>query len=119
PGNQNNQANRPGDYLYDLWRRGRYIEDRVRLRVELQTGFLGADYQLSDRTTLWGHLMYGRTRNTSPATQTGAHAGLSYMTIYRENPFLPEHIRQTMVNEGLDSFRMDAQGWSMVPWGYQ
>jgi outer membrane receptor protein involved in Fe transport len=118
-GTQQNMSCQPGDYQYDLFRQGRYIEDRVRLGVDLQTGFFGADFKLTDTTTLWGHALYGRTKNTSPPTQTGQHEGVSFMTVFSGNPFLPPVVQQAMTAQNRASIRVDQNGFSDIPWGYQ
>ncbi|MDR0781248.1 MAG: TonB-dependent receptor [Pseudomonadales bacterium] len=118
-GTQQNMSCQSGDYQYQLFRKGRYIEDRARLGVDLQTGFLGADFKLTDTTTLWGHVLYGRTKNTSPPTQTGQHEGVSFLTVYSGNPFLPPEVQQAMTAQNRASIRVDQNGFSDTPWGYQ
>jgi outer membrane receptor protein involved in Fe transport len=118
-GTQQNMTCQPDDYQYQLFRQGRYIEDRVRLGVDLQTGFFGADFKLNDTTTLWGHALYGRTKNTSPPTQTGQHEGISFMTAFSGNPYLPAEVQQAMTAENRASIRVDQNGFSDTPWGYQ
>ncbi|MFT5321695.1 MAG: iron complex outermembrane receptor protein, partial [Pseudohongiellaceae bacterium] len=120
--NQNSQAGKPGDYQYELWRRG-HPQSFERVGVEQQTVFLGADFQLNDTTKLWGHALYGRTRNTPEPTSSGAagtglgHGTLAFMTVYPENPFLPDDVRQAMLDEGRSSIRVDQHGMLDVPWG--
>ncbi len=118
-GSQSNMACDPGDYQYQLFRKGRYIEDRVRLGVDLQTGFLGADFQLTDSTKLWGHALYGRTKNTSPPTQTGQHEGVSFLTVFSGNAFLPAQVQQAMTAQNRASIRVDQNGFQDTPWGFQ
>ena len=118
-GSQSNMACNDSSYQYQLFRKGRYIEDRVRLGVALQTGFLGADFQLTDTTKLWGHVLYGRTMNTSPPTQTGQHEGISYETVFSGNPYLPAVVQQAMTTEKRTSIRVDQNGFSDILWGFQ
>ncbi len=122
PGTLNSQLGGPNDPQYDLWRRG-HPQSFERVGVQQQTAFFGGDFKLSDDTTLWWNALYGRTRNTVVPSSSGAsgtglgHAGLAFMTVYRDNPFLPEAVRQQMVAENRQSFRMDQHGYLDVPWG--
>ena len=122
PGSQQSQAGAPGEYQYDLWRRG-HPQSFERVGVEQQTAFLGADWQLTDNFKLWGHALYGRTLNTPEPTSSGAagtglgHGSLAFMNIYQENFFLPDSVRQAMAAEGVSSFRMDQHGMLDTEWG--
>ncbi|HEX7081527.1 MAG TPA: TonB-dependent receptor [Gammaproteobacteria bacterium] len=124
PGTQQSQAGQPGDYQYDLWKRT-HPQTFERVGVEQQTVFLGTDFLLNDTTTLWGHALYGRTKNTVEPTTSGGsgtflgHAGLAFITAFRENPFLPEEVREAMEAEGLNSIRVDQHGYLDSDWGYQ
>src|SRR5690606_34956301 len=103
-GNQNNAVGRPGQYQYDLFLRG-HPQSFERVGVEQQTVFLGWDYQLTDSFKFWGHGLWGRTHNQPEPSSSGAsgtglgHAGLAYMNVYQDNPFLPASVRQTMQAE--------------------
>lgn len=122
PGTLTNAQGQPGNYQYDLFLRG-HTQSIERVGVEQQTVFVGSDFELNDSTTLWGHVLYGRTSNTpEPSSSGGAgtglgHAGLAYMTLYRDNPFLPESVRQTMVAENRASIRVDQHGMLGTQWG--
>ena len=124
PGTQQTQVGSPGDPQYELFRRS-FPQSFERVGVEQQTAFLGADFQVSDSTKLWGNFLYGRTRNTPEPTSSGGggtglgHGSLAFMTIYRDNFFLPEAVRQTMAAEGRSSFRMDQQGYMTSDWGFR
>lgn len=121
-GNQNTAVGAPGNAQYDLFVAG-HPQSFERVGVEAQIGFLGADYEIKDGTTLWGHFLYGRTHNqpnpqSSGASGTGlGHAALAYMTIYRDNPFLPQSVRDTMEAENRQSIRVDQHGNFDVPYG--
>src|SRR5690606_27930444 len=124
PGTLQSQAGQPGDYQYDLWKRT-HPQTFERVGVEQATAFLGTDFELTDRTRLWGHALYGRTKNiVEPSSSGGSgtflgHAGLAYITAFRENPFLPAEVRQAMENEGRQSIRIDQHGYLDSEWGYQ
>jgi iron complex outermembrane recepter protein len=121
-GNQNNAVGQPGNYQYDLFVRG-HPQSFERVGVEAQTLFLGWDYQITDSFKFWGHGLYGRTHNQPEPSSSGAsgiglgHAGLAYMTIFRDNPFLPDSVRQTMTNENRQSIRVDQHGVLDIPIG--
>lgn len=112
----------PGEYQYDLFVAG-HTQSFERVGVKQQTAFVGSDFQLTDDTKLWGHVLFGRTANTPEPSSSGAagtglgHAGLAYMTIYNDNPFLPASVRQTMLTENRQSIRVDQHGMLGVPWG--
>ena len=123
-GSQQTQVGQPGDYQYELWRAA-FPQSFERVGVEQQTAFLGGDWRISDRTTLWGHALYGRTRNTVEPTVSGGggtalgHASLAFMTIYDDNFFLPATVRQAMADTGRTSFRLDQQGYQNSAWGFR
>jgi len=121
-GNQNTAVGAPGDPQYELHVSG-HPQSIERVGVEQQTAFIGADWNVTDSTTLWGHFLYGRTHNQPQPSSSGAsgtglgHAGLAYMTIYRDNPFLPQSVVDTMVTEKRQSIRVDEHGMLDEPWG--
>jgi hypothetical protein len=100
-----------------------HTQSLERVGVEQQTGFLGGDFELTENTTLWGHALYGRTSNTPEPSSSGAsgtglgHAGLAFMTLFSDNPFLPAAVRQTMAAENRASIRVDQHGMLGTPWG--
>jgi outer membrane receptor protein involved in Fe transport len=73
--------------------------------LERQTAFVHADYQLTDNFSLFAEVMYGHSV-TNYNQGGGAMFSQWQLTIFRENAFLPDNIRQTMINEGLDSFSL-------------
>lgn len=82
----------------DGTRTGSFVPD-----TERSSGFVHFDYDVSDRLTLYAQGLYGHNEINTVGTLpigNGSRAG----TIYRENAYLPESIRQTMEAEGLDSF---------------
>lgn len=125
PGTLQSQVGQPpGDYQYDLWRRT-HPQTFERVGVEQQTAFLAGDFGLTERTTIWGHALYGRTKNTVEPSSSGGsgtflgHAGLAYLIVYPENPFLPDEVRQAMLDEGVSSIRIDQHGYLDSDWGYR
>ncbi|HEX5420626.1 MAG TPA: TonB-dependent receptor [Gammaproteobacteria bacterium] len=120
PGSQSTQVGAPGDPQYEEWKRGN-AETFERVGVVQQTAFLGSDLHLSDTMTLWGNALYGRTKNlVEPNTSTLGHRNLAYMTIYQDNAFLPDAVRQAMIaDNNLPSIRVDQFGYLNSDWGYR
>jgi len=89
--------------------------------VAQHSTFTGFRYDASDNLELFGQAIYGRTvasssgRRGNPHLQDGWHG-----TIYADNAFLPEQVRQAMRDEGIESFRFDklgqVRGPGMVNW---
>lgn len=121
-GNQNTMVGAPGDPQYDLFLRG-HPQSMERLGVEQQTVFSGADWQVREGTTLWGHLLFGRTSNYPQPNSSGSsgtglgHANQAYITMFRDNPFLPQSVRDLMVRENRQSIRVDQHGNLDIPYG--
>jgi iron complex outermembrane recepter protein len=70
--------------------------------LERQTAFMHADFELTDNVSLFAEVMYGHSV-TNYNQGGGAMFAQWQLTIYQENPFLAENIRQTMIEEGLAS----------------
>lgn len=122
PSTLNTAQGAPGQRQYEEFIEG-HPQSIERLGVDQRTALLGADFNLTENTTLWGHFLYGRsTNNPEPATSGASgvglgHAGLAYLNIFRDNPYLPEAVRQTMVAENRQSIRVDQHGYLGTPWG--
>jgi len=121
-GNQNTMVGAPGDSQFELFRRG-HPQSFERLGVEQQTVFTGADWKLSDETTLWGHVLFGRTSNYPQPNSSGSggtgngHANQAFLTLFRDNPFLPQTVRDLMVRENRQSIRVDQHGNLDIQYG--
>jgi outer membrane receptor protein involved in Fe transport len=121
-GNQNTMVGAPGDPQFQQFIDTMQSFERV--GVSAQNVFTGFDWQAQEGTKIWGHVLYGRNASDFEPTSSGSggtslgHAGTAYMTVYPENPFLPDSVRQEMSKEGLKSIRVDQQGFLNVPWGH-
>lgn len=123
-GTLNSSQGAPGQYQYDEFVNG-HTQSLERVGVKQQNVFLGADYDLTENTTLWGHVLYGRVHNDIEPSSSGAsgtglgHAGLAFMNIYADNPFLPASVRQAMLANPtpLASIRVDQHGFLGTEWG--
>ncbi|MDR2213361.1 MAG: TonB-dependent receptor, partial [Pseudomonadales bacterium] len=122
-GNQNNMVGGPGDPQYEKFITA-IPQTFVRVGVEAQNFFLGTDWKAQEGTTLWGHFLFGRTNNAIEWTAVGGggtglgHAAQAFMTVYPDNVFLPQQVRDVMAAENLASIRVDQQGYAEGPWGY-
>lgn len=81
--------------------------------VERANLFTNLDFEISASTTAFVRFMKGQnysTRNDINGGLGPSMMGIWRGTIYRENAFLPEVVRQAMEDEGLTDFRMDKNG---------
>lgn len=73
--------------------------------------FAYADYDVADNFTIFGQYLHGRTSiwqyNTPRASFGGTPTAL---TIFADNAFLPDDVRQTMVDDGIESFTLRRMG---------
>jgi iron complex outermembrane receptor protein len=121
-GTLNTAVGAPGQYQYDEFVAG-HPQSLERLGVDQRSALIGADYQLTDSTKLWGHFLYGRSTNNPEPSSAGAngvglgHAGLAYLTIFRDNPYLPQSVRDVMVRENRQNIRVDQHGFLGTAWG--
>ncbi len=73
--------------------------------------FVGLQFDVSDRMRVFGHLLAGETQSNQKNRRGNPHLmGVWHATIFSDNAFLPENIRQAMQQEGLDSIRVDKLG---------
>lgn len=66
--------------------------------------FAGIDIDLTDNVRFYTNGSYGWTESSNAAS--AFHSGRYGFSIQRDNPFLPDAIRQQMVSEGLTSIRI-------------
>jgi outer membrane receptor protein involved in Fe transport len=84
--------------------------------VVQRSGFGAIKYELSDNTEAFAQVMIGRTEsNTYDRLQT-MEMGQQYgPTIYKENAFLPEAVRDAMTAAGITEFQLQKIGQPLVP----
>jgi iron complex outermembrane receptor protein len=122
PGTQTTAVGAPGQPQYDLFVDG-HTQSIERVGVEQHNIFVGSDFQLTDSFKVWGHVLWGRNNSIVEPSSSGAagtglgHANLAYMTVFRDNPYLPAAVRDTMVRENRQSIRVDQHGMLGTPWG--
>jgi outer membrane receptor protein involved in Fe transport len=121
-GNQNNMLGAPGDPQYDQFVTS-LPQSFERVGVKAQTFFTGLDWEAQEGTTLWGHFLFGRTSNDMEPMSSGGggtglgHAAQGFMTVYPDNPFLPQSVRDQMLAENRQSIGVYQQGYGDVDWG--
>lgn len=96
---------------YDVARRG--SREILSAEVDRLNAFFNIDFDIDDATNVFARVMYGE--NDARMNDVNGGLGPSMMgiwrgTIYQENAFLPESVRQAMATEGLSQFRMDKNG---------
>jgi iron complex outermembrane receptor protein len=73
--------------------------------------FAGFTFSPNDRTQLSFDVLGARVESNQLDQRSIPHGTLPwYMTIYRENPFLPKVVRDQMFAEGVDAIRLEKQG---------
>jgi iron complex outermembrane recepter protein len=72
--------------------------------------FVYGDYDLTDNTTLFAQGIYGFTNVKGPWFSKPILTGPWVINIFRENPFLPQSVRDIMVAENRTSFSMGMTG---------
>lgn len=79
--------------------------------VKNQSIFTGAQYQFTDTFSVFGQFMLGRSDARSTANRGGFLLYSTWApTIYRENPYLPESVRQIMTTNNIASFTLQKNG---------
>ena len=79
--------------------------------VDNRSGFLGLQYGLTDSVNLIAQAMVGRTESKDHAEHESFNRAFPwFMTIYRENPFIPDSVARIMDENGVDSFRLSKDG---------
>lgn len=84
--------------------------------VVQRSGFAGLQFDLTDSTTLFGQVMLGRTESNTHNRRGNPEMGQQYYgTIYVDNAFMPETLRQAMIAEGLQSIQLHKIGQVRLP----
>jgi outer membrane receptor protein involved in Fe transport len=81
--------------------------------VDRVNAFANINFDVGDSMSVFARLMIGENnarRNFVNGGLGPSMMGIWRGTIYQENAFLPESIRQAMETEGFDDFRMDKNG---------
>ena len=77
------------------------------------SAFAYGDYEVTDGLTLFGQYIFGQTNVFQYNDIQSSFGGTpTALTIYRDNAFLPETIRQTMVDNNINSFLLRRRGFS-------
>ncbi|HEU4617125.1 MAG TPA: TonB-dependent receptor, partial [Gammaproteobacteria bacterium] len=91
------------------------LGERTILSAEVQQTnlFANVSYDINDRTSMFFRAMTGENYAYQHKVNGGlgpSLMGIWRATIFDDNAFLPEEVRQAMTDEGLSSFRMDKNG---------
>lgn len=80
--------------------------------AETDSTFIGLEYQVAERFSVFAQGMWGRTVNNDIQERGAAWLFSNTMapTVYRENAYLPDSVRQIMVANNLTSFRLHKNG---------
>ncbi len=79
--------------------------------VKRTSTFVGLQFDVSERTQFFGHLLGGETQSNMLDLRGNPHLmGVWHATAFIENPFLPEPVRDAMAAQGFDSIRIDKLG---------
>lgn len=79
--------------------------------VERDSLFLYYDHEVGDNLTVYGQVIRGSNRTNRFNDPRGSLQGTpTAITIFQDNAFLPESIRQTMIDEDLESFTLKRMG---------
>ncbi|HEX9806352.1 MAG TPA: TonB-dependent receptor [Alteraurantiacibacter sp.] len=79
--------------------------------VDRYSIFSYADYELSDSVTVYGQYMHSYTHQFQYNTPRGSFGGTpTALTIFQDNAFLPDDLRQTMIDNGIPSFTLRRMG---------
>jgi iron complex outermembrane receptor protein len=99
----------PGDIVSTYYQRGGsgYDEGLISPWIlpdqRRASGFVHGKYELNDSTELYGQAVIGDSVTAFTATPSATFVS-ALATIYPENAFLPESIRQRMIDENIASF---------------
>lgn len=82
--------------------------------VDQRTGFLGMQYEVSDNFTVFGQALVGRVESLNLAEHTGYSMGNQgpayYLTVYRDNPYIPAQLASAMDAARITSFQIAKAG---------
>src|SRR5690606_18163468 len=79
--------------------------------VVQRSAFAALQYDLTDSTSVFAQVMLGRTESNTHGRRGNPEMGQQYYaTIYADNAFMPETLRQAMIAEGLESIELHKIG---------
>ncbi|MBT2133278.1 TonB-dependent receptor [Croceibacterium sp. LX-88] len=79
--------------------------------IERYSAFAFADFDVSDGFTVFGQYLFGQTSIFSYNTPRGSFQGTpTTLTIFQDNAFLPDDLRQTMIDNDIASFVLRRTG---------
>jgi outer membrane receptor protein involved in Fe transport len=108
----NNQSGGPEYGYYDLANQRNSLRGARGNDVEQESYFVGLKYDVSDRLSLHGQWLSGRSESSfyDQSSNMAIPGALYAWTIYRENPYLPQRLATEMDRLGMTSFQMTGTG---------
>jgi outer membrane receptor protein involved in Fe transport len=82
-------------------------EGGLQPELDRENVFLYVDHDLTDNINVYGQVVYGSNVTNSPASQTVQTDGYK-VTVYQDNAFLPEGLRQTMIDNNVQSIGLSS-----------
>jgi iron complex outermembrane recepter protein len=80
-------------------------------QVRERSAFIGMKYDLSERTSLIGQVLYGNSESNQPNQRGLPHLqDIWFATIYRDNAFLPTSVRNAMVAQNVQALQVNKLG---------
>ena len=114
-GNANNQS---GGQEYNTWTQSS-TRGPDGAEVVQRSMFLGAKYDFNDQFSVYGQVIAGRTESNTyglrrglllPGRITGTTPPAYVLQIFRDNPYLPANVRNTMIQENRDFIYVNKTG---------
>jgi iron complex outermembrane receptor protein len=108
----NNQAGGPEYGDYDRANQRNSLRGARGNDVTQRSHFVGLKFDVNDRLTIHGQTLTGRSESSfyNQASNMAIVGSLYAWTIYRENPYLPQRVRDAMPLTPGSSFQMTATG---------
>jgi iron complex outermembrane receptor protein len=82
-------------------------EGGLQSELDRENLFLYVDHDLTDNLNVYGQVVYGSNETDSPATQT-VHIDIYRPVIFQDNAFLPEGLRQSMIDNNVQSIGLSS-----------
>lgn len=88
-----------------------YYSPYIWPELNRESAFLHVDWDFTDNFNVFAEYIYGENETSRFNTPGGSfHGTPTAITIFQDNAFLPDDIRQTMIDEGLQSFTFKRMG---------
>ena len=76
-----------------------------------RSGFLGLQYDLTEKVTVFGQAMVGRSESNQSPNRAGYEMEAPWtVTVFRDNPYLPANVAQIMDTNGFSALQVNKNG---------